>query len=102
MLAASTGTQYRRDEPGPCARSDENVHRTTTGSTLVWTATASGTAMLFRVVALSLLWCCAVGSAHAAQIRLLCAGALTGAMETLIPEFEDATGHKVVVVFDII
>ena len=58
--------------------------------------------MFIRAIALSLIWCGASGSAHAAQIRLLCAGALTGAMETLIPEFERATGHKVVVVFDII
>jgi ABC-type molybdate transport system substrate-binding protein len=58
--------------------------------------------MFTRAIALSLIWCCAFGSAHAAPVRLLCAGALTGAMETLIPEFEAATGHKVVVVFDII
>jgi len=43
-----------------------------------------------------------LGSAHAAQVRLLCPGALKGSIETLAAEFEGDTGHKVEVVFDII
>jgi molybdate transport system substrate-binding protein len=40
--------------------------------------------------------------ADAAQLRVLVAGALKGAMETLVPDFEMATGHKVDIAYDII
>jgi molybdate transport system substrate-binding protein len=43
-----------------------------------------------------------LGRADAAQLRVLVAGALMGAMETLVPDFEMVTGHKVDVAYDII
>src|SRR5437588_7979811 len=43
-----------------------------------------------------------LGSAHAAQVRLLCPGSLKGSIETLAAKFEGDTGHEVEVVFDII
>ncbi len=58
--------------------------------------------MFARAITLSFVLCFAFGSAEATQIRFLCAGALTRAMEILIPEFEGVSGHRVEVVFDII
>ena len=38
------------------------------------------------------------GAAHAAEIKVMISGGFTGAYNTLVPQFERATGHKVVTV----
>ena len=58
--------------------------------------------MVSRAISIVLFSVFLLGSAHAAHIRVLCPGALKAPMETLIPDFERATGHIVEVVFDII
>jgi molybdate transport system substrate-binding protein len=54
----------------------------------------------FRALALgfvSLLWL--AGAASAAEVRVMISGGLTAAYKVLVPEFERATGHKVVTAY---
>jgi len=58
------------------------------------------TAKFFRMIAaLALLACTATGAA-AADIRVLSTMALRSVMEEMIPQFERASGHRVVATFD--
>ena len=63
---------------------------------------STGPAMIIRALVILLASSLLSNAAHAAQIRILCPGALKGPIESLTAEFERACGHKVVVVFDII
>ena len=58
--------------------------------------------MVSRIISIVLFSVFLSGSARAAHIRVLCPGALKAPMETLIADFQHATGHTVEVVFDII
>jgi len=58
--------------------------------------------MIVRALVIVLASSFLSNAAHAAQIRMLCPGALKGPIESLTAEFERASGHKVVVAFDII
>jgi molybdate transport system substrate-binding protein len=54
----------------------------------------------FRALALgfaSILWL--TGTASAAEVRVMISGGLTAAYNALVPEFERATGHKVLTAF---
>ena len=47
-----------------------------------------------------LSWChCRGVAARAAEIKLLCAVALHPAIDVLIPDFENSSGHKVTVAY---
>src|SRR5882724_6707054 len=61
-----------------------------------------GCAMILRAFAIVLASSILFNPAHAAQIRVICPGALKGPMESLTLEFERMNGHKVELVFDII
>jgi molybdate transport system substrate-binding protein len=58
--------------------------------------------MVIRALAIVLALPLLLNSARAAQVRMLCPGALKGTIENLVAEFEHSTGHKVEVTFDII
>src|SRR5258708_37752680 len=58
--------------------------------------------MIIRALVIVLASSFLSSAVHAAQIRMLCPGALKGPIESLTAEFERASGHKVVVAFDII
>jgi molybdate transport system substrate-binding protein len=58
------------------------------------------TTRFFSVVTLALLLCVSwSGAAYAAEIRVLCSNGLKAVMEDLGPQFERATGNKVVVTY---
>ena len=54
----------------------------------------------FRILALGLVSALALaGSAHAAEVRVMISGGMTAAYQVLVPEFEKATGNKVLTAF---
>src|ERR1041385_6020748 len=55
--------------------------------------TAANLAVLF------LLLVAGPDRASAAELKFLCAGALTPAMRELVPQFETSSGHKVTIVY---
>lgn len=58
--------------------------------------------MPFKTLALAMcILCLSASYAAAANINVLCSTALTGPLMTLVPEFEQATGHKVTIDFKI-
>jgi molybdate transport system substrate-binding protein len=50
-----------------------------------------------RIVALAALSLAMLGAAEAAEVRVLCSGAARAAYETIAPQFERASGHKLIV-----
>jgi molybdate transport system substrate-binding protein len=55
---------------------------------------------IFRALALGLVTSLALsGAASAAEVRVMISGGLTAAYKTLVPEFERATGHKVLTAY---
>ena len=59
----------------------------------------SRTLRLVGLAAVLLLWTIALGSASAAEVKVLSAGAMRSVLEALVPRFEKATGHHVVVAY---
>src|SRR3989442_7080768 len=54
----------------------------------------------FRTLALAILGSFLLnGAASAAEVRVMISGGLTAAYKALVPEFERATGHKVLTVY---
>ena len=55
---------------------------------------------VFRTLALGFVTSLALsGAASAAEVRVMISGGLTAAYKALVPEFERATGHKVLTAY---
>jgi molybdate transport system substrate-binding protein len=52
--------------------------------------------LVLATLGLGAALCASAGSLAAAEIKVLTAGAIRGVLEALLPEFEQASGHKVV------
>ena len=56
-----------------------------------------GVALKFALGLLGVLWF--TGASHAAEVRVMISGGLTAAYQALVPEFEKATGNKVLTAY---
>src|SRR6476659_5903995 len=56
-----------------------------------------GVALKFALGLLGVLWF--TGASHAADVRVMISGGLTAAYQALVPEFEKATGNKVLTAY---